>query len=246
MKRIGWQATLGIGLILLSALIYTFHYTVFHDKHHIFIYLLGDVAFVPIEVLLVTLIIHRLLSSREKRLKLQKLNMVIGTFFSEAGTHLLAVFSDQDPDIEKIRKNLLITGEWDDEKFDDLSNGLMTYSYHVNMPKVDLLELRDYLKTKRDFFVRLLENPMLLDNESFTSLLRAVFHLTEELEARPDLRALPDTDIDHLAGDVHRAYHNLVIEWLGYMKYLKKTHPYLFSLALRTNPFDRAAAAVVT
>lgn len=124
MKRIGWQTSLGTGLVLLSALLYGFHYTVFHDKHHIFIYLVGDIALVPIEVLLVTLIIHRLLSSREKRIKLYKLNIVIGTFFSEAGTHLLAAFSDQDPDIEEIRKDLLVTGEWSDKKFDDVSNGL--------------------------------------------------------------------------------------------------------------------------
>jgi len=246
MKRIGWQATLGIGLVLLSAILYTFHFTIFHDEHHIFIYLLGDIAFVPIEVLLVTLIIHRVLTSREKRIRLQKLNMVIGTFFSEAGTYLLAAFSDRDPDIEKIRQDLIITGEWGDEKFKDVWNRLRKYTYHVDMSMLDLMELRDYLKTKRDFLVRLLENPMLLDNESFTSLLRAVFHLTEELEARLDLKALPDTDVNHLEGDIHRAYYNLVMQWLIYMKYLKKTHPYLFSLALRTNPFDRAAAPMVT
>lgn len=108
------------------------------------------------------------------------------------------------------------------------------------------MELRDYLKTKRDFLVRLLENPMLLDHESFTDLLRAVFHLTEELEAHGDLKTLADTDIAHLGGDIHSAYYNLVMQWLGYMKHLKKTHPYLFSLALRTNPFDRVAAPVVT
>jgi len=51
--------------------------------------MLGDVAFVPIEVLLVTLIIHRLLSEREKRTRLEKLNMVIGAFFSEMGTDVI-------------------------------------------------------------------------------------------------------------------------------------------------------------
>lgn len=39
----------------------------FSGPHHIFIYLVGDIAFVPIEVLLVTLIIHRLLETREKK-----------------------------------------------------------------------------------------------------------------------------------------------------------------------------------
>jgi len=37
----------------------------------------------------------------------------------------------------------------------------------------------------------------------------------------------------------------LVHEWLDYMKYLKKNYPYLFSLAVRTNPFDRNASVVL-
>ena len=117
MKRISWQLMLGIALVALSAALYTLHYAAFRDVHHILIYLVGDVAFVPIEVLLVTLIIHSVLSSREKRIKLQKLNMVVGAFFSEVGAYLLADFSDRDPDLEDIRKDLLITGEWTDEKF---------------------------------------------------------------------------------------------------------------------------------
>jgi hypothetical protein len=50
----------------------------------------------------------------------------------------------------------------------------------------------------------------------------------------------------HLAGDIKRAYHPLVSEWLDYMKYLKSNYPFLFHLAMRTNPFDRAASITVT
>lgn len=38
---------------------------------------------------MVTVIIHRLLVEREKPAMLQKMNMVIGAFFSEVGTALL-------------------------------------------------------------------------------------------------------------------------------------------------------------
>ena len=37
----------------------------------------------------------------------------------------------------------------------------------------------------------------------------------------------------------------LIIEWLAYMKHLKESYPYLFSLAVRTNPFDPAASPEV-
>ena len=108
MKEVRWQVMLGVGLVVLSALLYGFHYTVFHDFHHIFIYLVGDVAFVPIEVLMVTLIIHKLLSQREKKTRLEKLNMVIGVFFSEVGTKLLTYFSDFDPKLDEIRSKLIV------------------------------------------------------------------------------------------------------------------------------------------
>ncbi|HUU18985.1 MAG TPA: hypothetical protein VMW72_17675 [Sedimentisphaerales bacterium] len=114
MKKIGWNQRLifGLLLVLLSVLFYAFHYVIFRDAHHIFIYLVGDIAFVFIEVLLVTLIIHQVLSEREKRSMLKKLNMVIGAFFSEVGTPLLRRFREFDSDSEKISKHLVVRDEW--------------------------------------------------------------------------------------------------------------------------------------
>lgn len=98
-------------LLLASIILYAVQYAIFRDTHQLFVYLLADIAFVPIQVLLVTLVIHELLSEREKRARLQKLNMIIGAFFSEVGTALLAFFSDVDPKLGNIRKDLVITGE---------------------------------------------------------------------------------------------------------------------------------------
>ena len=91
----------------------------------------------------------------------------------------------------------------------------------------------------------LLENPNLLEHESFTELLWAVFHLTEELACRMNLKELPDTDYEHLSADMKRAYVLLIAEWLAYMKHLKINYPYLFSLAARMNPFDPNASPIV-
>jgi hypothetical protein len=44
---------------------------------------------------------------------------------------------------------------------------------------------------------------------------------------------------------MNRVYGLLVREWLSYMQHLKGTYPYLFSLAMRTNPFDSQASPVV-
>jgi hypothetical protein len=208
--------------------------------------MLGDIAFVPVEVLLVMMVVHRLLSNREKGARLEKLNMVIGVFFSEVGTKLLAHFSDLDPKLDEIRGELIVTGGWSEREFSSVSKRLKNYDYTVEIQKVDLDHVLRFLLGKRDFMVRLLENPSLLEHESFTELLRSVFHLTEELEKREDVRGLPDADYRHLAGDLERSYALLVNEWLGYMKHLKTNYPYLFSLAMRTNPFDQEASPLVT
>jgi hypothetical protein len=67
----------------------------------------------------------------------------------------------------------------------------------------------------------------------------------EELEARDDMSQLSSPDNEHLSGDIKRAYVILLVEWLAYMKHLQSEYPYLFSLAVRTNPFDLHASAPV-
>jgi hypothetical protein len=245
MKNIRWQILLGVALILLSAILYSIHYAIFKDAHHIYIYLLGDIAFIPIEVLLVTLIINGLLSQREKRSRLEKMNMVIGSFFSEVGTLLLTYFSDFDPELATIRKHLIVTNNWSDEEFVTVSKRLRNYNYRVEIRKIDMEGLKRFLVSKRDFLLRLLENPALLEHETFTELLRSVFHFSEELERREKVTGLPDSDYGHLTDDVNRAYTLLVQQWLDYVKYLKDNYPYLFSLAMRTNPFDQTASPFV-
>ena len=51
-----------------------------------------------------------------------------------------------------------------------------------------LHELREFLLAKRPFILALLQNPSLLEHDTFTDLLWAVCHLTEELECRSDIR----------------------------------------------------------
>ena len=246
MKRLNWQLVLGLSLIALSALLYLFHYAIFRDAHHIFIYMVGDIAFVPIEVLMVTLIIHRLLTEREKRSMLKKLNMVIGAFFSEVGTHLFKSLYDFDAHSETIRKDLIVGNKWSKKDFSRTLKHLEGYEYNIDSRSSDLVNLKSFLIEKRDFLLRLLENPNLLEHESFSELLWAVFHLTEELASRDDFSDLPQTDLDHLSGDIKRAYVLLISQWLHYMQHLRVDYPYLFSLAIRTNPFDPQAHAEVS
>ncbi|MDT8285353.1 MAG: hypothetical protein RQ767_07475 [Thermovirgaceae bacterium] len=230
-----------LSLLVLSIIFYLTHYLLFRDPHHIFIFLVGDIAFVPIEVLLVTLIIHRVLSEREKKALLKKLNMLIGAFFSELGIALIKKFSEFDTDCERIQKE--VRGKsFTKKEYPQLKNRFRSYDCHIDIYSSGLEELRDTLYEKREFLLRMLENPNLFEHDTFTDLLWAVFHLTEELIYRKDLKHLSKPDSVHIAGDIKRAYDLIILEWLDYMKHLKENYPYLFSLAVRLNPFNPEAS----
>lgn len=232
-------------LVSSSLLLYFAEYIILGDSGSIFTAFLSSLAFLPINVLLVSMIIHQLLNDMEKKNRIEKLNMIIGTFFSQTGTRLLVFFSGADPGIEEIRKYLIVKKDWDENDFADVSRRLKKYDYIVKADSLDLLKLRDFLEQRNDSLLRLLENPVMLEHESFTELLMAVFHLKEELISRKQLIGLPVSDMKHLEGDIKRVYSLLVYEWVAYMEYLKNNYPYLFSLSMRTNPFDREASAVV-
>ena len=246
-----WRIRLGIILIIVAAILYTSNVFLFGDLRDTLFYLDIELAFIPIEALIIVLVLEWIIGEREKRNLLQKMNMVIGSFFSEVGTELLRGISEFDSKTEKIRKKLVMTDKWTKIDFLDASHHIKNYNFNVYIGRDDpdsvhyLQELKVFLVDNREFMLRLLANPNLLEHDSFTDLLWAVFHLTEELESRTDLTNLPKADYHHLAGDTERAYSLLVYEWLQYMEHLMENYPYLFSLAIRTNPFNPDASVEI-
>lgn len=246
MRKNRWQIKFGIILLLLSAALYLLHYLIFRDLHHIFIYMVGELAFLPVEVLIVTLIIHKLLDRKERELRLNKMNMVIGVFFSEIGRDMLKEFQEFDPNREWFSSIYGLSPGWKPEDFDTLSGKISAHALDIDYKLGDLGRLRNVMSQKRQFLLGLLENPNLLEHETFTDLLWAIFHLMEELARRGNIDDIPVTDGRHLAGDIERAYSLLLVEWVAYIKHLNEQYPFLFSLEFRTNPFDKEAKATVT
>ncbi len=246
MKRLQGQIAMGLFLIALSAGLYIAQIRIFHAERDTFFYLFQDLAFVPIQVLLLTVIVDQVLRIREKMAMLNKLNMVIGTFFSEMGTGLLKSFAAFDDNADELGKALVVADNWSDAHFTAAAAHVRSHEYRMRFTKGDPRALKAFLAEKRDFLLGLLENPNLLEHESFTELLWAVFHLAEELSVRNDLSQLSEADSSHLAGDMRRAHALLVFAWLAYLKHLKQDYPYLFSFAVRTNPFDPEASVTVS
>lgn len=233
-----WLILVAVGLVAVSAIVMAIHYAVFRDAHNLFFYLLMDIAFLPLEVLIVGLIIEQIVSMREKRAMTHKLNMVIGAFFSELGTPLLAELLPTMGASAEIRERLHLQASWKKEDFSRVSQFARGLTCAVDLNTIDLLTLKTHLLGQRQFILRLLENPNLLEHQRFTDLLWAVLHVEEELEARTSLRDLNPSDEAHLELDVRRAFTQLLAEWVLYVSHLKEDYPYLFSLVMRIHPFQ--------
>lgn len=244
-NRFRWGIALVLSLSGVSAFLYYLQYRYAGGTEQVLQWLIGCLAFLPIQVLLLTLVVDRLLARREKLMMLKKLNMVIGVFFSEMGTRLLEMFSALDADLDPIRADLVPRPEWRARDFLRTSGRMKAREGRIDVRPADLPGMKSFLSSRRNFLLGLLGNPNLLEHESFTDLLWAVFHLTDELMHREDVSRLSDADLSHLSGDIRRAYRILVAEWLVYLGHLREDYPYLYSLAVRTNPFDPAASVEV-
>ena len=233
-----WPIKLGLGLLLMAVLFNSVHFLIFQDPDYIFKFILAQLGFLPISVLLVTVVINQLLQKREKRTRMKKLNMVIGSFFSEVGNELLGFIARLDKDSAKRRRYLVVSQNWTAKDYDLADKKLAGLDGSFAPDRGGWSRLQELFENKKSFMLGLLANPNVLEHENFTELLWAVFHLAEEVAWRDDITNLPASDYSHLTGDMQRAYLQLLSQWLRYMEHLQCDYPYLFSLAMRTNPFD--------
>ncbi|MGA2698900.1 MAG: potassium channel family protein [Methanoregula sp.] len=205
------------------------------------IILVGVGCFVGLAASAIDLMIEK----RERALRMGNLNMMVGVFYSEVGTSLLRTFSLHDHEVDQVRAALMVSDTWSDEDFARAFDALKHHNTGIDSRALNLPDLKKFLTAHRNFMLTFFENPQIIEHEGFTPLLQAVFHLAEEMAARDQLTNLPTSDYAHLSGDINRVYGLLIAEWMTYMRHLKKHYPYLFSLAMRTNPFDVHASAIV-
>ncbi len=241
-----WQVRTAALLIAVSALLYYLFSLVYDiNAHHIIEVILGHVAFLPVHVLIITLIIHGIFDVHKKKTLLEKLNTVVGSFHCEVGGKLLKMLREFDKNPNKIGEKLNISRDWNRRRFKETRKKITDADIDIDAQTGDLPGLRSFLSEKRVFLLRLMENPNLVERDGFTELLWAVVHLADELDHREDLSNLPKSDYDHLSSDIKRTYTALIKAWLPYMMYLNEKYPYQYSLALRSNPFDPEASVIV-
>lgn len=232
-------------LVAASAVVYVIQWEIFRDVRDAAFYLLQDLAFLPIQILLVAIIVERILARRERNRLLHKMNMVIGTFFNELGLSLLGLLSGSVENGQDLRSSLAIGPKWNAQDWKRALGSAGAFDYQIAVGKMDLPATRDLLTRHRQLLTLLLANPNLMEHDRFTDLLWAVSHLLEELTARNSLDGLPPADLAHLANDIRRVYSLLVVEWLIYCRHLQSAYPYIYSIMVRIHPLQDSPSALI-
>jgi len=237
MKRKPKIPALILLLLLFSGLAYGVQIIVFHRVGDTEFLFLQDMAFLPISVLLVTLGLNTVIVRQERKDKKEKVSIVINEFFAETGTELILSFRDHVANIDGITTKLKPTADWQDKDFSMSIEALGKYAFQVNLKQDELNHLRAILIQKKEHLLRLFENANLMEQDRFTGMLWAIYHVYDELRSRESLDNLPQSDIQHLNLDIQRAFQILLIEWMESMRILRRKYPYLYSLAVRKCPF---------
>ena len=249
-KRLSWKVKFSIVMVLLIIIIYGSNYLVLGDAEHIISYIWTHLGFIPVDILIVAFLLDEIIEKKEKEAMLEKLDMLMSTFFSEVGNELISQLSTANK-YKASTENLKAIKNWDESDFDnklaELKDASLDFQVDISAEEREefLENLRTLLAGKREFIINMINNPNLLEKEEFTELVNAILHLDEELEHRKDLALVTDTDFGHLNGDMKRVYDKLVHEWVYYLKYLYKNYPYMIALVVRTNPFDEDADVYV-
>jgi len=236
---------LSLFLVIISVALYILQLEIFKSPHDTFFYFLQDLAFLPFEVAIVTIVLGRVIETSNKRDRMKKINMAINAFFSEAGTEIMMTLEHLNEKDDSLRQYLCIDMAWTGADFSAALKIMKTMEFGVMYRTSAYEELKTLLLEKRRFMLRMIENPNLLEHDTFTDMLLAVFHLTEELIAREDFAILPTADTTHLANDVKRALKTLLIQWVSHMEHMRSDYPYLYSLEVRRNPFNDAKSIIV-
>ncbi len=224
-------------LLLLSIIVYGLQLYLFFGNpyYSTLFYFLQDLAFLPVEVAMVTFIFQRFLHKQEVEKQTKKTNVIISTFFVEIGLEIITAISDCNINRDEIKEQITDM-ELSYKRDRGLRKDLQCLKFQMEASPDKIGRLKGILVKKKHFLVRMLENDHLLEHDSFTDTLWAVFHVADELQMR-NVDDLSDEDIAHLCTDLNRAYRGLVEEWVLYVHHLEEEYPYLHKTAIKRSPF---------
>lgn len=228
MKNLKHYLFVSFILILLSFIMFLFHYLIFGQLENTIYYSFMSLCFIPINILAVTLVFEKLVERRARLERLNKLNMLVGLFFSDIGFTLLKLITTGDEKLQFL--------DLDFSNLKSCINKLNSHDHEVNFEMINYPELKELVIGGRDILSNLIVNENILEHETFAALLMALMHLRDEILFIQH-KELTQDDCTHLKGDLMRVYKILTFQWINYLSHLKQFYPYQYNSAIKFNPF---------
>ena len=146
-KRLSWKVKFSIVMVLLIIIIYGSNYLVLGDAEHIISYVWTHLGFIPVDILLVAFLLDEIIEKKEKEAMLEKLDMLMSTFFSEVGNDLISQLSSVNKYTANT-ENLKSIKDWDDKDFDAKLAELKSASidFQADVPKEEREEFLENLR----------------------------------------------------------------------------------------------------
>ncbi len=224
-------------LLCASALLYAIHYLIFRDLHHLAIFGLHELAFVPLEVILVTLGLDQLVEKTHREEARSKVSIIETLYFNESGGTMLRYLTSFDPDAARLRELLQVTEDWHSSDFRQAIRQLKSYPFLLDLDRIDFFGLHYHLSQRHEYYRSMLENPALTQSEAFTEMIMKIYLLWEELDGRTNLYQLPEKDRNYLAELLHEIYRELTEYWLDNVYNHSIHNRFRLHRAIESNPF---------
>lgn len=224
-------------LLCASVLLYAIHYLIFRDLHHLAIFGLHELAFVPLEVILVTLGLDQLVEKTHREEARSKVSIIETLYFNESGSTMLRYLTSFDPDAARLRELLQVTQDWRSSDFRQAIRQLKSYPFLLDLERIDFFGLHYHLSQRHEYYRSMLENPALTQSEAFTEMIMKIYLLWEELDGRTNLYQLPEKDRSYLAELLHEIYRELTEYWLDNVYNHSIHNRFRLHRAIESNPF---------
>ncbi len=211
----------------LSICIYILQILLFKEPRTTAFYIFQDMAFLPFTIAIATIAVGEYMSEKEKRERLEKIRMLTSTFFSEMGAKLLFTM------YQSCESNVSLEEWLEDESvsFEDLKERIRPCSFHIQMSEELYNEVCTTIMDKQTGLLVISANPLLLEHEDFTNMLWGIFHLMDEFRLRGEYHQLSKSDISHFESDFSNLFHDILINWVSNVEYMKAEYPNYYNVA---------------
>ena len=146
-----WQVQIAVVLIVAAVVVYALRWILFSSENlhqEMLRYLVDDVAFLFIQVLLVSILVDGLMQRRQRETMLDKLNMIVGAFFTRVRRRRTGPHRQLDGDLERCARTSCAP-VLEGRDYERATQAFRAHKPVIELSTGDLVSLRERLTARR-------------------------------------------------------------------------------------------------